>query len=90
VAYYGEPSGEVSMKRLTALLQKWVAALPDGDNAMDIDPLVYEGHGLTLKVRGFPRRNRDGAGPTIGVRDFPAQTVKTSDDLRSTLKGKAT
>ena len=42
VAYYGEPSGEVSMRRLTSLLQKWVAALPDGDKAMDIDPLLYE------------------------------------------------
>ncbi len=78
------------MKRLTSLLQKWVADPPDGDKAMEIDPLVHEEHGLTLKVRAFPRRNRDRAGPTIGIRHFPVQTVKTSDDLRSTLKGKAT
>ena len=35
VAPHGDPSGEVSMKRLTRLLEKWVAGLPGGDKAME-------------------------------------------------------
>jgi hypothetical protein len=85
----GDLSGEVSMKRLTRRLQKWVVGLPSGDRAM-ADPFVYEELGLTLIVRAFPRRTLDQIERTIGVTHFPAQTVKTGDDLRRKLKGKAT
>jgi hypothetical protein len=59
----GDLSGEVSMKRLTRCLQKWIANIPSGDSTM-VDPFVYEELGLTLIVRAFPRRSRDGVDRT--------------------------
>ena len=85
----GDPTGEVSMKRLTGSLNKWLADLPGDDAATDADRFVYEENGLTLVVRAFPLRSRDHVGRTIGIRHFPAQTVKGADDLRSTFKSKA-
>jgi hypothetical protein len=85
----GMPTAPVSINKMKNALERWIATLPVGDAVKGHAPFVYNEHGMRINLRAFPRHNRERAGRAIGVRHYPAQNVKTDDDIRAALEKKA-
>ena len=86
---HGVPTAPISIKAMTKALQVWIAALPDGDSAMNTPFFTHNEHGATFIIRAFPRRNPGRADRAIGVQSIPPRQVTVDDDLKSALKEKA-
>lgn len=83
------PTAPITIRAMIKTLKAWIAALPDGDGAIDAAPFEYQEHGATISLRAFPRRHPERASRAIGVRLFPVRLVTVHDDVAAALEKKA-
>ena len=86
---HGVPTAPIPIKAMKRDLQAWIAALPDGDSAIDPAPFEHNQHGATFWIRAFPRRNPGCAGRAIGVQSIPPRQLMVDDDIKTALGKKA-
>jgi hypothetical protein len=89
---HGIPSQPPRLRALRTILQKWVDALPKGQDAKSVAPFQWEEHGLRLTIKPIPRKRKRGADETRAVGMlWGTPTVSTpGDGIRETLLKKAT
>jgi len=85
----GMPTAPITIRKLKHELRSWIASLPVGEQSKDMSPFKYDEHGAKIRLRAWPRQNKNTSGRAIGARFSSGWEAASFPGLRSSIEGKA-